>query len=127
MQVTIGIRSGIQVGTLHYYTTTSTPDLLPLYVSTAVTLACIIICLTITTITCVYRYRKKKAKAEGEASDLRNLVDREREANEELEQQVENMESQVFMVHSQMKGECGIYAYNSLPFSESDSLYKYIY
>jgi hypothetical protein len=51
----------------------------------------------------VYRYRKKKAKAEGEASDLRNLVDREREANEELEQQVENMESQVFMVHSQMK------------------------
>ena len=47
-------------------------------------------------------------KAEAHAIELQERIERERKMNlkkqEELEQQVENMASQVVMVHSQLKG-----------------------
>ena len=53
-------------------------------------------------------YKKNKMKAEAHAIELQERIEREREMNvknqEELEQQVENMASQVVVVHSQMKG-----------------------
>ena len=49
-----------------------------------------------------------KKKAEARAIELQERIEREREMSlkkqEELEQQVENMASQVVVVHSQMKG-----------------------
>ena len=53
-------------------------------------------------------YKKKELRTEVHAVELQERVGREREINmkkqEELEQQVENMASQVVMVHSQLKG-----------------------
>ena len=53
-------------------------------------------------------YKRNKKKVEAHAIELQERIEREREMNlkrqEELEQQVENMASQVVVVHSQMKG-----------------------
>ena len=53
-------------------------------------------------------YKRNAIKAEARAIELQERIEREREMNlkkqEELEQQVENMASQVVVVHSQMKG-----------------------
>ena len=53
-------------------------------------------------------YKRKTIKAEARAIELQERIERERAENlkkqEVLEQQVENMASQVVVVHSQMKG-----------------------
>ena len=53
-------------------------------------------------------YKRNTIRAEARAIELQERIEREREMNlkkqEELEQQVENMVSQVVVVHSQMKG-----------------------
>ena len=53
-------------------------------------------------------YKKNERKAEAHAIELQGRIEREQEMNlkrqEELEQQVENMASQVVVVYSQMKG-----------------------
>ena len=53
-------------------------------------------------------YKRNKMKAEARAIEMQERIEREREINlrrqEELEPQVENMASQVVLVHSQMKG-----------------------
>ena len=60
-------------------------------------------------VTCMcWCYKRNQIKAEAHAIELQERIEREREMNlkrqEELEQQVENMASQVVVVHSQMKG-----------------------
>ena len=56
---------------------------------------------------CQY-YKKNELRTEAHAIELQERIEREREINlkkqEELEQQVENMASQVVVVHSQLKG-----------------------
>ena len=53
-------------------------------------------------------YKRNKTKVEAHAIELEERIEREQEMTlkrqEELEQQVENMASQVVVVHSQMKG-----------------------
>ena len=67
-----------------------------------------LILVTLIVLCVCYCYKKKRSKERAEARELRELVESERELNEkkqgELEQQVENMLSQVTMVHTQMKG-----------------------
>ena len=96
---------GVQVGTLEY-TLNLMVIIIPAAVCGAIVIAFILVALIVL---CVcYDYKSKRSKEQAEARELRELVEREREMNKkqkiEFEQQVENMVSQVTMVHSQMKG-----------------------
>jgi hypothetical protein len=107
--VTIGIRDGVTLGSLDYLGYTNGASLSGIIVATAVCggilLALLVIAISIC-IVCGF-YRRSKRKANIQAMELREIVEREREMSEkkqeELKQQVENMASQVNVVHLQMK------------------------
>ena len=104
-QVTVGSRDGVQVGTLEY--TIDPTIIIVLSVVGGSLIICVVLMILIICCVC-WCYKRNKMKAEALAIELQERIEREREMNlkrqEELEQQVENMASQVVVVHSQMKG-----------------------
>ena len=87
-----------------------TVDLINIIVPVVVSgLTLLSIVLIVLIVCCVHWcYKKNQMKAEAHAFELEERIETEQEINlkkqEELEQQVENMASQVVVVHSQMKG-----------------------
>ena len=104
-QVTVGSRDGVQVGILEY-TIDTIVIIVPSVVGGLMIVAVILVAFIVT---CVcWCYKRIKMKSEARAIELQERIEREGEMNlkkqEELKQQVENMASQVVVVHSQMKG-----------------------
>ena len=110
LQVTVGGRDGVPVGTLEYITAAVDSDPSAIIVVLCIACGLILVSIFFFLVVCwLHRwYEKNKMKAEARAIELQERIEREREMNlkrqEELEQQVENMASQVVVVHSQMKG-----------------------
>ena len=104
-QVTVGSRDGVQVGILEY--TIDPTIIIAVSVVGGSMLICIVLMILIICCVCCC-YKRNKMKAVAHAIELQERMKREREMTlkkqEELEQQVENMASQVVVVHSQMKG-----------------------
>ena len=107
VQAVVGTRTGIQIGTLEYTVTKKPTSITVIAVVCGFVVFSLILVALIVLCVC-YGYKKKTSREQAEIGELRELLESEQEINErdyeELEQQVENMVSQMTMVHSQMKG-----------------------